>query len=103
MSNLSIDKHECDKVTASTDNLTDEESSGEDEFGNFSQSLIQSHKTGSNAQKYALFDSGAMAHFLVKGASVVNQQVTTTLLHIELPDGTYMESSHTWNHHIHAT
>ena len=78
MSNLSLDKHESDKVTA-------------DIFGNDSQAF-KMHETYSNPQKYAIFDSGATAHFLVKGASVVNEQVSTNPLHVKLPDGTYMVS-----------
>ena len=68
-------------------------------FGDNSQAF-KKHETGSNPQKYSLFDSGATAHFLVKGASVVNEQVATNSLHVKLPDGTYMVSSHTCNLNI---
>ena len=74
MSNLSLDKYESDKVTAGI-------------VGNDAQAF-KMHETDPNPQKYAIFDSGATAHFLVKGASVVNERVATNPLHVKLPDGT---------------
>ena len=50
--------------------------------------------------QYALFDSGATAHFLVEGSEVINKQVAKCPLKIKLPDGTFIESTHTCNLNI---
>eukprot|EP00804_Cyclotella_cryptica_P002616 CCRYP_010443-RA/>CCRYP_010443-RA protein AED:0.32 eAED:0.22 QI:0/-1/0/1/-1/1/1/0/664 len=42
-------------------------------------------------------DSGATAHFLVKGAAVKNKQPTGNPLKIKLPNGTAIQSTHTCN------
>ena len=53
MSNLSLDKHECDKGTAGNDKLTEEEAVGEVKFGDNSQALNK-HETGSNQLRHIL-------------------------------------------------
>ena len=49
---------------------------------------------------YALLDSGATAHFLLQGTPVVNKQPTSNPLRIKLPDGSFIESTHTCNLNI---
>ena len=47
--------------------------------------------------RYALFDSGATAHFLIEDAPVTNKKVAATPLTITLPDGSRVRSTHTCN------
>ena len=47
--------------------------------------------------KYALSDSGASSHFLIKGSPAVNVKVAAHPISIKLPDGSIIHSSHTCN------
>ena len=47
--------------------------------------------------KYALSDSGASSHFLIKGSPAVNIKVAEFLIAIKLPDGSIIWSTHTCN------
>lgn len=51
-------------------------------------------------QQYALFDSGTTAHFLLQGVPVINKHVATKPLQIKLPDGSFIQSTHTCNLNI---
>ena len=111
MSNLSSGKDEPnDDATATTTTVTDDESSDDESpqeirpcqiaFPTKQQAwcnLVQQQNlhnlpnasTIFNPKKlqYALFDSGATAHFLVDGAPVTNKKVATPPITITLPDG----------------
>ena len=86
MSNC-LHKHECDNATASTIALTDDELSSDEE----------STTNETKPTEYAILDSGATAHFIIKGAAVKNEQTTSNPLKIKLPDGTFIHSTHTCN------
>eukprot|EP00804_Cyclotella_cryptica_P011806 CCRYP_011362-RA/>CCRYP_011362-RA protein AED:0.53 eAED:0.54 QI:0/0/0/1/0/0/2/0/111 len=43
---------------------------------------------------FAILDSGATAHFIIQGANVLNQMPATHPLHIKLPDGSFIKSTH---------
>ena len=47
--------------------------------------------------KYALSDSGASSHFLIKGLPAVNIKVAKFPITIKLPDGSIIWSTHTCN------
>ena len=47
--------------------------------------------------EYAVSDSGATGHFLVEGAPVVNKRVANKPIHITLPNGKIIKSTHTCN------
>ena len=47
--------------------------------------------------KYALSDSGASSHFLIKGSPAVNIKVAKFPIAIKLPDGSIIWSTHTCN------
>jgi hypothetical protein len=47
--------------------------------------------------KYALSDSGASSHFLIKGSPAVNVKIAKHPIAIKLPDGSIIWSSHTCN------
>ena len=47
--------------------------------------------------KYALSDSGASSHFLIKGSLAVNIKVAEFPIAIKLPDGSILWSTHTCN------
>ena len=49
------------------------------------------------AVKYAISDSGATGHFLVKDSPVVNKQPTMNPLKITLPNVKVIQSTHTCN------
>ena len=51
-------------------------------------------------EDFAILDSGATAHFIIQGANVLNQQPTTQPLHIKLPNGSIIKSTHTCNLNI---
>eukprot|EP00804_Cyclotella_cryptica_P014203 CCRYP_005627-RA/>CCRYP_005627-RA protein AED:0.48 eAED:0.39 QI:0/-1/0/1/-1/1/1/0/305 len=53
--------------------------------------------TTTRHQHYAIFDSGAMAHFLVNKAHVVNKHPALKPLTIRLPNGKHIVSTHTCN------
>jgi hypothetical protein len=80
-------KHECDNATATTADLTDEELSSDE----------QESSQHNRPPEYAILDSGATAHFIVKGAAVKNERPTNNPLKIRLPDGTVINSTHTCN------
>jgi hypothetical protein len=71
MSKMSKDKHDCNNTT-STEMMTDDEESVENEFA-------------------------TTAHFIVQGAPVVNIRKALFPLKIKLPDGSFIESTHTCN------
>eukprot|EP00804_Cyclotella_cryptica_P015897 CCRYP_006383-RA/>CCRYP_006383-RA protein AED:0.07 eAED:-0.04 QI:0/0/0/1/0/0/2/0/1375 len=79
--------HQCDGATTTTAELT------EDDLSSDEDSLIPTNRP----TEFAIMDSGATAHFLVKGASVKNQQRASNPLHIKLPNGTVIQSTHTCN------
>jgi hypothetical protein len=96
-SNKSQYEH-CDNATVSTRYLTDDDTSVEEEFRDIeieSGTVPKAH-----LEQYALFDSGATAHFLVQGAPVINKQPVVKPLKIKLPDGNFIESTHTCNLNI---
>ena len=47
--------------------------------------------------EYAVSDSGATCHFLIEGAPVVNKKVADKPIHITLPNGKIIKSTHTCN------
>ena len=53
--------------------------------------------TTTQHQHYAIFDSGATAHFLVDNAHVVNKRPALKPLTIRLPNGKHIVSTHTCN------
>ena len=53
--------------------------------------------TTTRHQHYAIFDSGATAHFLVDKAHVVNKRPALKPLTIRLPNGKHIVSTHTCN------
>jgi hypothetical protein len=53
--------------------------------------------TTTRHQHYAIFDSGATAHFLVDKAHVVNKSPALKPLTIRLPNGKHIISTHTFN------
>ena len=87
MSNLSKDNHDCNNTT-STQVMTDDEELVENEFATLKYA---------DDTVYAIFDSGATAHFIVQGAPVVNIRKALIPLKIKLPDGSFIESTHTCN------
>jgi len=80
-------KHECDQATITTADLTDEDISSDD----------GPPGTHHEPPEYAILDSGATAHFIIKGATVRNKHPTFNPLKIKLPDGSVIKSSHTCN------
>lgn len=70
-------KHECDQATITTADLTDEDISSDDEPPG----------THHEPPEYAILDSGATAHFIIKGATVRNKHPTFNPLKFKLPDG----------------
>ena len=54
-------------------------------------------KRATRAVDMAISDSGAIAHFLLENAAVVNKRKAMQPLSIKLPDGTIIKSSHTCN------
>ena len=75
-------KHECDSATAVTADLTEDDLSSDDD---------------STPTEFAILDSGATAHFLIKGAAVKNKLPATNPLRIKLPNGSLIKSTHTCN------
>ena len=59
--------------------------------------LINNTNHLSNVIHYALSDSGATAHFLMKGAPATNVKVATAPISITLPNGKTIKSTHTCN------
>ena len=53
--------------------------------------------TSQNRIMWAILDSGASSHFLLSAAPVHDKEIATNPLHIKLPDGTTIKSSHTAN------
>jgi hypothetical protein len=104
ISNLSRDKEQCNNVTVDTADMTEDDSSIEDEFSTIK--VTEEHNTflcktlPSHDKHYAMFDSGTTAHFLVHGAPVINTQLAKSPLRIKLPDGSYIQSTHTCNLNI---
>ena len=47
--------------------------------------------------EYAVSDLGATGHFLVEGAPVVNKRLASKPIHITLPNGKIIKSTHTCN------
>ena len=88
ISNCSKDEHQCDNTTVNTEPLTDDEASIENEFATLKYA---------DDTVYAVFDSGATAHFIVQGAPVINVKIALHPLKIKLPDGTFITSTHTCN------
>jgi hypothetical protein len=85
----------CDNATVSTHSLTDDDISVGEEFRNIEIESGTVPKT--LLEQYALFDSGATAHFLVQGAPVINKKPVVKPLKIKLPEGNFIESTHTCN------
>eukprot|EP00804_Cyclotella_cryptica_P029536 CCRYP_020583-RA/>CCRYP_020583-RA protein AED:0.35 eAED:0.26 QI:0/-1/0/1/-1/1/1/0/1386 len=73
-------KHECDQASFTTADLTKE-------------NMPSNHKP----PEYAILDSGATAHFIIKGATVRNKNPASDPLRIKLPDGSVITSTHTCN------
>eukprot|EP00804_Cyclotella_cryptica_P020661 CCRYP_003457-RA/>CCRYP_003457-RA protein AED:0.44 eAED:0.32 QI:0/0/0/0.5/1/1/2/0/441 len=94
MSNLSS-KDTSDCATAATDPSTDDEISSDEKSHNIHQ-LGQTQTPG----EFAILDSGATAHFIIQGTSVLNQKPTAHPLQIKLPDGSFIKSTHTCNLNI---
>eukprot|EP00804_Cyclotella_cryptica_P004967 CCRYP_014094-RA/>CCRYP_014094-RA protein AED:0.12 eAED:0.01 QI:0/0/0/1/1/1/2/0/1245 len=80
-------KHECDQATITTAELTDDDISSDEETPG----------TQRKPPEYTILDSGATAHFRIKGAMVKNKQPTCNPLKIKLPDGSVIQSTHTCN------
>jgi hypothetical protein len=78
--------------------MTDDDTSVEEEFHNMK--IESGTVPKSLLEQYALFDSGATAHFLVQGAPVINKKPVVIPLKIKLPDGNFIESTHTCNLNI---
>eukprot|EP00956_Cyclotella_meneghiniana_P014140 scaffold21040_cov41-Cyclotella_meneghiniana.AAC.5 len=87
-------KKDSDCATVATEDLTEDNLSS-DEGAN-----LATEKRHQKQREYAILDSGATAHFIVKGADVINQHPTNNPLRINLPDGTYITSTHTCNLNI---
>ena len=81
-------KHECDNATAATADLSEDDLSSDEE------------ECVAKPSDFAILDSGATAHFMVKGAPVINKQVALNPLHIKLPNGAIIQSTHTCNLNI---
>eukprot|EP00804_Cyclotella_cryptica_P025040 CCRYP_015954-RA/>CCRYP_015954-RA protein AED:0.40 eAED:0.40 QI:0/0/0/1/0/0/2/0/332 len=79
--------HQCDGATTTTAELT------EDDLSSDEDSMVPTNRP----TEFAIMDSGATAHFLVKGAAVKNKQPTGNPLKIKLPNGTVIQSTHTCN------
>eukprot|EP00804_Cyclotella_cryptica_P025623 CCRYP_002827-RA/>CCRYP_002827-RA protein AED:0.60 eAED:0.68 QI:0/0/0/1/0/0/2/0/144 len=94
MSNLS-NKDTCDCNTAATYPSTDDESYSTDNSHNIH--LLGQTQT---PEEFAILDSGATAHFIIQGASVLNQKPAAHPLHIKLPDISFIKSTHTCNLNI---
>ena len=75
--------HECDNATATTTELTDNDLSSDEE--------------SPKPTEFAILDSGATAHFIVKGAAVKNERPTHNPLKIKLANGSVIQSMHTCN------
>ncbi|KAL7518802.1 hypothetical protein ACHAWX_003603 [Stephanocyclus meneghinianus] len=80
-------KHQCDQATVTTADLTEDDLSSDDEPPG----------THHKPPEYAILDSGATAHFIIKGATVRNKLPTSNPLKIKLPDGSVIKSTHTCN------
>eukprot|EP00804_Cyclotella_cryptica_P010472 CCRYP_012303-RA/>CCRYP_012303-RA protein AED:0.45 eAED:0.14 QI:0/0/0/0.6/1/1/5/0/1176 len=78
--------HQCDGATNTTAELTEDDLSSDED----------SRVPTKRPTEFAIMDSGATAHFLVKGAAVKNKQPTGPLK-IKLPNGTVIQSTHTCN------
>lgn len=85
-SNMSS-KHECDQATLTTAVLPGDIIASDDE----------TLRTQHTPQEYAILDSGATAHFIIKGAMVKNKRPTCDPLKIKLPYGAVIQSTHTCN------
>jgi hypothetical protein len=48
-----------------------------------------------NVHKWAILDSGATSHFLLTTAPTTNKKVALNPLHITMPDGDQVQSTHT--------
>eukprot|EP00804_Cyclotella_cryptica_P007696 CCRYP_001319-RA/>CCRYP_001319-RA protein AED:0.61 eAED:0.61 QI:0/-1/0/1/-1/1/1/0/116 len=59
--------------------------------------LTYTQSTTTRHQHYAIFDSGATAHFLVDGTNVVNRRPALKPLTIRLPNRKHIVSTHTCN------
>ena len=94
MSNLS-DKDPYDYATTATYPSTDDESYSPVNCHNINQlGQLQT------PEDFAILDSGATAHFIIQGTNVLNQQPATQPLHIKLPNGSIIKSTHTCNLNI---
>eukprot|EP00804_Cyclotella_cryptica_P011139 CCRYP_020834-RA/>CCRYP_020834-RA protein AED:0.37 eAED:0.22 QI:0/0/0/0.66/1/1/3/0/880 len=80
-------KHDCDNATTTTAALTGDNLSSDEETSS----------KHTMPPEYAIMDSGATAHFIVKGATVKNERPTSNPLKIKLPDGSVIQSTHTCN------
>ena len=87
-------KKDSDCATVATEDLTEDDLSS-DEGAN-----LATEKPHQKQREYAILDSGATAHFIVKGADVINLHPSNNPLRIKLPDGTYITSTHTCNLNI---
>eukprot|EP00804_Cyclotella_cryptica_P009776 CCRYP_013222-RA/>CCRYP_013222-RA protein AED:0.61 eAED:0.59 QI:0/0/0/0.5/0/0/2/0/172 len=79
-----------------------DESEEEDDKTVLTSNKSSKHKRGNTRHttkppEYAILDSGATAHFIIKGAMVKNKQPTCNPLKIKLPDGSVNQSTHTCN------
>eukprot|EP00804_Cyclotella_cryptica_P027234 CCRYP_014359-RA/>CCRYP_014359-RA protein AED:0.63 eAED:0.63 QI:0/-1/0/1/-1/1/1/0/101 len=59
--------------------------------------ILDTQHTTTEQQQYAIFDSGATAHFLLDGAHVVNKRPAHKPRTIRLPNGKHIFSTHTCN------
>ena len=77
----------CSNSTTTISELSDNDQAYED------QSTNNHHQP----TEYAILDSGATSHFLLKGAAVKNAHPSKDPLKIKLPDGSFINSTHTCN------
>ena len=68
--------------------------------------MLPNAETISNAKRvtrsvqHAVSDSGATGNFLVEGPPVKNKKITSNPIHIKLPNGRYIQSTHICNLYI---
>ena len=91
-------KHGSDNATVTMTASSDDESSMAPAV-NKQQALplLDTHATTTRQQNYAIFDSGATAHFPVDGTHVINRHPAHKPLTIRLPNGKHILSTHTSN------
>eukprot|EP00804_Cyclotella_cryptica_P009929 CCRYP_017362-RA/>CCRYP_017362-RA protein AED:0.45 eAED:0.27 QI:0/0/0/0.5/1/1/2/0/554 len=91
-------KQDSDQLTATmTDSSNDDTSVASTDACLQVLPLTVTQSTTTQHQHYAIFDSGATAHFLVDGDHVVNRHPALKPLTIRPPNGKHIVSTHTCN------